>query len=946
MSVELCKVSLWMEALEPGKPLSFLDHHIKYGNSLIGATPVLIKNGIPDEAFNLVEGDDKEYCSASKKQNKKERIDYKSGQQLLTAIFDDASEITNSINELENVDDKSVLGIRKKEELFNKLKENKKFLYEKLIADAWCSAFMWEKKRSNKLQFPITERVFRDIQDYPDQTIKWMKDEINRLAKEYQFFHWHLEFPDVFIFAHANEKAENAHCGWNGGFDCVIGNPPWESMQLEEKQFFSTRDNKIANLLGENRKDVIKNLNSENPTLAKDFFDAKYKINKRNNFIRFSNKFPLTTKGKMNTYTLFTEESTTILSKRGKFGIVIPTGIATDDSTKVFFAHLIKEKLLIKLIGFENEEFLFPGIANVIKYCILIITGQSIQNLIPQFAFYIRNIQQIMQRERYFNLNITDFELLNPNTLNCPIFRTKYDAELTKKLYKNIPIIFNKSSNSNPWGIKFLQGLFNSTSDSKLFYSKKENNDYLPLYESKLFWHFDHRFSSYDMKGTEKGKGGRGLPEMSLKNYQNPDYKITPQYWVTKNDIQNRIPPYWSWNWLIAFRKVTSAKLERTAVFTIIPYAGLADSAQLVFLDKKYSAFHAACFLANVNCFIFDYIVRQKIGGVNLNFYIMEQLPVLPPDIYTQEAIDFIAPRVLELIYTANDLRSFAVDMNFNSFPFTWEETRRYIIRAELDAYYSHLYKISRDELSYILDPVDIYGNDFPGETFRVLKEKEIAIYSEYRTKKVILEIYDEMKKATESGTEYKTRLNPPPGDVRASHGQKQQKANIISLIDKEPFIRVEKPAKKEKHITCIPSFTLKAAAGYFDNTQEPQFDTWVKPNTNVPLKKGLIVVQVTGKSMEPEIPDGAWCIFSWFPVPSPKKDKIYIFQYHNYTDPESGGSYTVKRFNPVYRKDDDDWAIKKIELVPVNSEFNMISIKEENSGDLKVIAELIEVLK
>ncbi|WP_407883646.1 hypothetical protein [Scytonema sp. NUACC26] len=136
-------------------------------------------------------------------------------------------------------------------------------------------------------------------------------------------------------------------------------------------------------------------------------------------------------------------------------------------------------------------------------------------------------------------------------------------------------------------------------------------------------------------------------------------------------------------------------------------------------------------------------MAKQKVGGTNFNFFIVKQLPVLPPEAYTQADIDFIAPRVLELVYTAWDLQPFAKDMGYEGKPFIWNSQRRALLRAELDAYYARLYGLTHNELRYILDPADVYGEDFPSETFRVLKNNEIKQFGEYRTQRLVLEAWD-----------------------------------------------------------------------------------------------------------------------------------------------------------------------------------------------------------
>jgi hypothetical protein len=154
-------------------------------------------------------------------------------------------------------------------------------------------------------------------------------------------------------------------------------------------------------------------------------------------------------------------------------------------------------------------------------------------------------------------------------------------------------------------------------------------------------------------------------------------------------------------------------------------------------------ALHTAAFVANINSLVLDYVVRQKIGGTNLNPFIIEQLPVLQPRAYREEDLNFLGNRVVELTHTAEDTKSFARDLGYNEKPFPWNDTRRAKLRAELDGYYAHLYGLTRDELQYILDPKDVFGSAFPSETFRVLKEREESEYGEYRTRRLVLEAFD-----------------------------------------------------------------------------------------------------------------------------------------------------------------------------------------------------------
>jgi hypothetical protein len=257
-----------------------------------------------------------------------------------------------------------------------------------------------------------------------------------------------------------------------------------------------------------------------------------------------------------------------------------------------------------------------------------------------------------------------------------------------------------------------------------------------------MFHQFDHRFSTYE-GATQANLNAGILPQTTPEMKQDFNFSVTPRYWVDKKEVKNRLTN-WKKEWLLGFRDVTNAISERTAIFSLLSKVAVGHNSPLIFLEQQKNEFHCL-FLANVNSLIFDFIARQKVGGTHLTFFILKQLPVIPPESYTLQDIEFISKRVLELTYTAYDLKPFAEDMGYHGEPFIWDENRRAILRAELDAKYAKLYGLTRNELRYILDPADIYGPDFPSETFRVLKNNEIKKYGEYRTQKLVLAAWDMM---------------------------------------------------------------------------------------------------------------------------------------------------------------------------------------------------------
>ncbi len=240
MAVELCKISLWMEALEPGKPLTFLDHHIQCGNSLLGCTPALLKRGIPDAAFTPLIGDDKAYCAKYKKRNKEERdkdvMDIFSGDEKPWEHLDNHSPDIINLNKM---DDSNIDALHKKEDAYAELMQSSGYLSSKFIFDSWCAAFVWKKAPSDQLPYPITQQLLDIIKTNPDSANPVIRKEIMRLAAEYQFVHWHIAFPDVFLAKLPSDIFDKDVTGWLGGFDCILGNPPYGDILMYREKLIT-----------------------------------------------------------------------------------------------------------------------------------------------------------------------------------------------------------------------------------------------------------------------------------------------------------------------------------------------------------------------------------------------------------------------------------------------------------------------------------------------------------------------------------------------------------------------------------------------------------------------------------------------------------------------------------------------------------------------------------
>jgi hypothetical protein len=558
-------------------------------------------------------------------------------------------------------------------------------------------------------------------------------------------FDWKEKFKDVFSRP-------------NSGFDCVIGNPPWERMKLQEREFFDTSAPEIASATdAAKRRKLIEQLKTINPDLYQKYLDAKSKADNALTYIRNCDRYPLTGKGDINYYPVFAELSHSIVAPTGLVGLLVPTGIAVHETTKELFTRLADSQCLSGIYDFENREGLFRDVHRSQKYSVLLFGGTKNKSKSADFVFFAHSMDDLKDDKRHIELSANDFKLLNPNTLTCPIFRSKRDANLTKYIYKRVPVLINETrkEGGNPWGIKFVR-MFDQTNDAELFRNaeqlksdgfkrsdpnwKKGKTVFLPLYEAKMIQMFDHRAASVII--DEKNWFRQRQPDAtSLVEHQNPEFSVESGWWVSQEVVYKTlgktIPPT-----LLAFKNVTSSTNQRTMIASFIPSVGVINSAPLIRFEEKMPVSMQCCLLANLNAFILDYVARQKIGDVNLNFFYIEQFPMFPPDLYKQKCSwnkkqtfeKWISDRVLKLTCTSNDMIPLAEAAGFKPTVHKWNPAERLDLMSELDAAYFLLYGIERNDVEYILT------------TFAGLRDESSELLAGSNTTTRILQFYDDLK--------------------------------------------------------------------------------------------------------------------------------------------------------------------------------------------------------
>ncbi|HBP0630580.1 N-6 DNA methylase [Pseudomonas aeruginosa] len=772
MAIELARMALWLEGYEEGRPLGFLDHHLQVGDALLGLTDLtVLEQGIAKDAFKPLSGDDKDVCKELAKANAaglKQIAKDLQGKQMLLGV-DNRSGL-EALRAIETLPADTPEQVAAKEQAWRHFLEDSAHRPLAHAADALVGAYLLSKTEDTAAAVP-TSITLHALLTAPEraQTEHAAPIAAARAACEQaRVFHWPLAFPQVFA---------------QGGFDCVLGNPPWERIKLQEEEFFATRHRDVAEARNKAERTQRIQWLSEGmlarhlyPDLAhevhedeaekrlyREFVTARRTAEAASVFAHVKGsdggRYPLTGVGDVNTYALFAETILQIHADSGRAGFIVPTGIATDDSTKAYFSHLTQNSKLVSLRAFENEEFIFSSVHHSFRFC-LITLGRANQ---AEFVFFARQPSQIHDPRRRFTLTPDEFRLINPNTLTCPVFRSERDAELTKKLYRAAPVLMRDAliadkgageskqakvvePAQNPWGISFM-AMLHMSNDSHLF-KDASAADHLPLYEAKLIHQFDHRWATYTADGNSR--------DVTLAEKSNPDFTVTPRYWVSHAEIEERLckrdrngQVIWQWryDWLMGWRDITSAHVYRTVIASVVPRVGVNHKTPLWFANSSPSVEHSAALLGNFNSLTLDYVARQKIGGTSLTYFYLKQFPFLPPERYTEADLAFIVPRVLELTYTAHDLSGWAQDLGYNGEPFPFNPVRRATLRAELDAYYAKLYGLTRDELRYILDPTDVMGEDYPSETFRVLKKKEQGEFDEYRTQRLVLAAWDKLER-------------------------------------------------------------------------------------------------------------------------------------------------------------------------------------------------------
>ena len=800
MAVELARMGLWLEGFAENEPLSFLDHHLQVGNALLGVMDLeTIELGIDKKAyepqktkFTEFSYATKEVCAALKKQNTAERKQLdKEGYEHYTSLgAGTATEIAaTAFTTLHKLTANSIENEKAKQQIFEKYCQTIRQHPIYRACDLQIAAYLCPKTTQTQHLVPTSYDLARlcsnDLIEANSPKILAKCEFAHQVCEQNKVIHWPFMFPEAMS---------------QGGFDCVLGNPPWEKPKIEDVKWFATRVPPIAKAKNTNeRKSMIKALAQgkwaqEYPDEAKSmglfndtnntqqraldlltgsdpdtqqaqtqseweqqvftaYMRDQYQATAMSVFTHLEPesgaRFPLTGNGDANLFALFAEMAFDLRYEHGAAGIVVPIGLMSDIGSCRFCQKLVTNQQVSSIYHFTNTENIFPDVDG--RYSFSLLTIRSAKQ--TDCVFYASNESHLDDTQRLVHFMLDDIPLLNPNTQTVPLVRTKYDLKLCRKIYQHAPVLIQElpdGSQRNPWQVQTMR-MFDMSNDSDLFLTKgtpayeqalQQGKTLVPLYEGKLFHQFDHRFASYELNT----KNGKLEPvDVALEQKQRSSFTISPQYWVDADEVQTKLnQKQWTKDWLLVWRSLASATNERTAIATVLP-AMTAVSHSAGILLPATSDHMAACLTAMLNSIVLDYVERIKQSGSNVSLFYLKQLPVLPPEAFKEQDVAFICERVAKLTRTADDINEVWLT-DYPAYTFQGPEERLQI-RCELDAYIARMYGLTREELHYILDPADAMNDPtFPSVTFPGLKNKELKLYGEYRTQRLVLKAFDDLE--------------------------------------------------------------------------------------------------------------------------------------------------------------------------------------------------------
>jgi hypothetical protein len=706
MAVELCKVGLWLEALEPGKPLSFLDARIKTGNSLVGATPELIAAGIPDAAFDPLKGDNSATARSLRDRNAQERV----GQLGFGDLADqlDASRLISAWTHFQELDESSSEQIRAKEISYQRLLDSPDVRRQRAAADIWCAAFL---TRKTPMSTPITTSTLRAAALDPASVPPAITRAMDEALPEAGAMHWFLEFPDVMA---------------RGGFDVVIGNPPWETLSPDAKEFFAAYDPGVRNASPATQKAIIAHL-LEDPAVQiawDEYCDRLYRLAQ---YLRNSGRYRLFApgnlgKGDFNVYRIFIELALELTKPDGRAAQIVPDGLYLGANATAIRREMVDNWRLRRIFGFENaREVWFKDIDSRTRFCIYAARkGGNTSSF--EIAFGLKSEGDLRRAlaEGGVSLGAEMLRGLSPETYAIPDAADLRVLTLVERIGRRWPRFGDEHAG---WPERHYMRELDMGNDRDRF----NDREGYPLYEGRMVDQFDHRAKAY-VSGRGRTAVWRDLA------FSDPDKAVRPQWFVSSSAVPSNARARMT-QYRLGFCDVTSPTNERTLVAALLPPSVICGhKVPTILLDGGGPADYMF-WLGFANSLVVDFVARRKVS-LSMSYTVLDGL-ALPRKVGMDEASREVVEIAARLTCASEDMLGFWDVLASDGWvptrvpgvlPGLINEEERAAARAQIDAL------VAVDFFGFATSDIEVVLADF-----KALGNRERRQYRELRTARLVL---------------------------------------------------------------------------------------------------------------------------------------------------------------------------------------------------------------
>ncbi len=724
MAVELAKVALWIESVSPGKPLGFLEGNIRCGDALLGVFDLdVLEQGIPDEAYKALAGDSQDAAKYYLKANR----DAKAGQ----GAFDFAggggamppAKLAANLNLIRRMPEDTVGQVEKKREAYAAWRNAPARVATHVACDLYVAAFLMPKVEvpasHGVAVVPTTADVRRHLAG--QQINGQLYSSALRVSEAAGLLHWPLAFPDVMI-----ER---------GGFDVVLGNPPWDTMSPDVKEFFSAYEPEIRFMAPNDQTQRLDEL-LENIELASAWEEEKSRLYRAANFLRKGERFTLFAegnlgKGDFNVYRMFVELAFRGVKPGGVSAQIVPENFYNGANAAALRQFTFEHMRLLTLITFENTRKVWFDIDSRQKFCLYVSESGGTTSTIPA-AFGINSESKLaaLSEPLPFQVPLSLIHELSPAAIAVPEFADPRDVTIARKMHARLPSFGAAITGASD---RVYMREIDMGNDRDFF---SEDSRGLPLFEGRMVEAFDYRAKEY-----VSGRGRQAV--WNELSFGDPAKQILPQWHILSADVPEKLEARLR-DYRLGFCDVASPSNSRTLVATMIPPNTLCGHKVPTLTFSPPSDELSLLWLGLANSFTLDFLARQKVA-LTMSYTVVDSLPL--PRRYTGTAVEqAIASRVARLTCSGREMAGLWERLPsawVSSLPADDPKTRR-LLRAELDVLVARdFFGLSRDEMSYLLDPTSVLGADCDIETFGALKRGETGNGQPFTSYDLIMEAWE-----------------------------------------------------------------------------------------------------------------------------------------------------------------------------------------------------------